>query len=250
MRGIAGSVAAAALMASTAIAQGAPEAPGTTGKHQHDECDRESMQHVRAFSFGMPGEWAYGDRSVLGIGTSSGGARDTLGVLVTQITPNGPADKAGLEEGDRIIAANGVDLRLSPSDAGEHEMRGLMSRRLARTVQKTKAGDVVELKIYANGQTKTVKVTTVKAADLFKDHLPRFGALDTQTDAGEQNVDNLMFRTWDAPEPLVLPEVIPEPPLPPPPPPPAPNSGRLEHRLRIQAPVVPATAVPTEVVEL
>ena len=33
----------------------------------------------------------------------------------------------------------------------DHEMRGLMSRRLARAVQKVKAGDAVELRVYHDG---------------------------------------------------------------------------------------------------
>jgi hypothetical protein len=110
-----------------------------------------------------------GDGPAIGVETSSGSVRDTLGVLVIGVTTNGPADKAGIEEGDRIASANGVDLRLTSADAGDREMRGLMSRRLARAVQKLKAGDAVELRLYHDGQYKTVKVTTVKASDLAMD---------------------------------------------------------------------------------
>jgi hypothetical protein len=88
---------------------------------------------------------------------------------VIGVTTNGPADKAGIEEGDRIASANGVDLRLTPADASDREMHGLMSRRLAHAVQKVKPGDAVELRVYHDGQFKTVKVTTVKASDLAMD---------------------------------------------------------------------------------
>ncbi len=110
-----------------------------------------------------------GDGPVIGIETRSGSVRDTLGVLVIGVTNNGPADKAGIEEGDRIASANGIDLRLNAADAGDQEMRGLMSRRLARAVEKVKAGDAVELRVYHDGQYKTVKVTTIKASDLALD---------------------------------------------------------------------------------
>jgi hypothetical protein len=113
---------------------------------------------------------ARGDGPAIGVETRSGSVRDTLGVLVIGVTTNGPADKAGIEEGDRIASANGIDLRLNAADAGDREMRGLMSRRLARAVQKVKAGDAVELRVYHDGQYKTVKVTTVKAADLALDY--------------------------------------------------------------------------------
>lgn len=109
---------------------------------------------------------ARGEGPAIGVETSSGSARDTLGVLVIGVTNNGPADKAGIEEGDRVATANGVDLRLNAADAGDHEMRGLMARRLARAVQKVKPGDPVELRVYHDGQYRTVKVTTVKASDL------------------------------------------------------------------------------------
>lgn len=110
-----------------------------------------------------------GEGPAIGLETSSGSVRDTLGVLVIGVTNNGPADKAGIEEGDRIATANGVDLRLSAADAGDREMHGLMARRLARAVQKGKPGDQIELRVYHDGQYHSVKLTTVKASDLAVD---------------------------------------------------------------------------------
>ena len=126
-------------------------------------CSIGSNHKPNVFYFGRA---TRGEGPAIGVETSSGSVRDTLGVLVIGITANGPADKAGLEEGDRIATANGVDLRLTPADAGDREMRGLMSRRLARAIQKLKAGDAVELRVYHDGSYKTVKLTTVKASDL------------------------------------------------------------------------------------
>src|SRR5512146_652293 len=69
-------------------------------------------------------------RAAIGISTSSSAsARDTLGLLVTAITPKGPAEQAGLEEGNRIAAVNGTSLRLSAGDVGDWEMQGIMQRR-------------------------------------------------------------------------------------------------------------------------
>jgi hypothetical protein len=110
-----------------------------------------------------------GEGPVIGVETISGSIRDTLGVLVIGVTNNGPADKAGIEEGDRIAEANGVDLRLAAADAGDREMRGLMARRLARAVEKVKVGDAVDLRVWHNGAYRSVKVTTVKASDLAMD---------------------------------------------------------------------------------
>ena len=106
------------------------------------------------------------DRAALGVTTSSGGMRDTLGLLVSSVTAGGPADKAGVEEGNRLAAINGVSLRLSAADAGEGDMAGVVNRRLIRELEKVKAGDEVELRVWAGGQTKTVKVKTVAMEDL------------------------------------------------------------------------------------
>jgi S1-C subfamily serine protease len=95
----------------------------------------------------------------LGFGTSSNASsRDTLGILVTSVEPGSSADKAGLEEGNRIAAINGVNLKLSASDVGEPDMSGIMNRRMQRELAKLKTGDDVELRVWASGQMKTVHV--------------------------------------------------------------------------------------------
>jgi serine protease Do len=108
-------------------------------------------------------------RAVLGISTGgSGSARDTLGLLITSITPNGPAERAGLEEGNRIQAINNVNLRLAPADAGDREMSQLMTRRLTRELNRVKPGDEVELRIYGGGRTRAVRVRTADADSLYR----------------------------------------------------------------------------------
>ncbi|HEY7896152.1 MAG TPA: PDZ domain-containing protein [Gemmatimonadaceae bacterium] len=106
------------------------------------------------------------ERAALGINTGASGKRDTLGLLIENVTPNSPADKAGLLEGYRIASVNGENLKLAPGDAGEPDMDGIMTRRLVRELGKVKAGDEVTLQVYADGAYKTVKVKTVQADDL------------------------------------------------------------------------------------
>lgn len=106
-------------------------------------------------------------RAALGLSTTSGGKRDTLGVLVTSIVSGSPAEKAGLEEGDRLAGINGTSLQLAPADAGDPAMNGLMGRRLQREMRKVKPGDVVHLRVYANGQFKTMDVKAASEADVF-----------------------------------------------------------------------------------
>lgn len=107
-------------------------------------------------------------RAMLGISTSSGSARDTLGVLISGITAGGPAEKAGFSEGDRIQSINGVSLRVSRDDAGDQELGGIMQRRLTRELGKTKAGEEVTLQVWRDGASKSYKVTTIAADELLR----------------------------------------------------------------------------------
>jgi serine protease Do len=124
------------------------------------------------------------DRLVLGLSTSSGGMRDTLGLLISSITPDSPAEKAGLEEGNRITAINGVSLKLIPSDASDPEMAGVLGRRFQRELDKMKAGEAVTLRVIANGQNKEVKVTPVRADELRSARGPLRGRLDERPTIG------------------------------------------------------------------
>jgi predicted metalloprotease with PDZ domain len=111
----------------------------------------------------------FGDepRAVIGVSTTSAStSRDTLGVLVSTVRSGSPAEKAGLEEGNRIASINGVSLKLAAADVGDDQMAGVLSRRLSRELDKLNPGDDVDLRVYANGQTKSVKVKTVAREDL------------------------------------------------------------------------------------
>ncbi|MBA4071529.1 MAG: hypothetical protein C0497_06800 [Gemmatimonas sp.] len=109
---------------------------------------------------------AGGSRAMIGISTSSGSKRDTLGVLISSITEGGPAEKAGLTEGDRIQSINGVSLRVNREEAGDDEMGGIMQRRLTRELGKVKAGDEVTLQVWHDGASRSYKIKTVAADDL------------------------------------------------------------------------------------
>ena len=112
-------------------------------------------------------------RAVIGVTTSgSANSRDTLGVLVSSVRSGSPAEKAGIEEGNRISSVNGVSLRLSSADVGDYDMANIMTRRLTRELDKLHPGDEVDLRVYANGQTKAVKVKTVAPEDLYEASAP------------------------------------------------------------------------------
>src|SRR5437773_144812 len=97
--------------------------------------------------------------AVIGITTSGGSSiRDTLGVFVMSVDDAGPAAKAGIEEGNRIASINGVDLRASRADEDDILLRTSNARRLEREIAKLKAGDDADLRVYAGGQYRTVKV--------------------------------------------------------------------------------------------
>jgi hypothetical protein len=107
------------------------------------------------------------DRAVIGIGFGlTGSRRDTAGVFVNSVTEDGPAEKAGIVEGDRIAAVNGVSLKMSKDDLEDGWMANSRLNRLSREVTKAKPGDVLELTVVSGGRARAVKVTTAKASSL------------------------------------------------------------------------------------
>jgi serine protease Do len=109
------------------------------------------------------------NRAVIGVNTTATGTlRDTLGLMITSITRGGPAERAGLEEGNRLQAINSVNLRANAADIEDAELSGSLTRRLTRELAKAKPGDEVELRVYKEGRTQTVRVKTVDSDSLFR----------------------------------------------------------------------------------
>lgn len=112
---------------------------------------------------------AMAKRAALGLELrTTGTRRDTLGVFVEAVTPKGPAEAAGIIEGDRIAAINGVDLRTQAGDTDDSYANGLAAHRLGRQVQKLTPGARVNLRIYSGGRFRDVQVTAGKASDVMR----------------------------------------------------------------------------------
>jgi hypothetical protein len=106
-------------------------------------------------------------RPAIGVQTNSTGtARDSLGLFVARVVPNGPAEKAGIIEGDRLVSINGVDLRLSSADAGDDFASQLPIRRLTREVGKLNPGQTASIRVWSGGRIRDVQVTVGRASDL------------------------------------------------------------------------------------
>ena len=129
-------------------------------------------QNGRVFSTPLPRVPRSGEddqpRAVLGLSTGgSTSARDTLGLLVTSVVTNGPAERAGIQEGDRIASINGVNLRLSQDDVGDFETSSAMTRRLTRELGKVRPGEEVDLRVTSEGRTRTVHIRTADSDSLY-----------------------------------------------------------------------------------
>jgi hypothetical protein len=112
---------------------------------------------------------AMAKRAALGLELrTTGTRRDTLGVFVEAVTPKGPAEGAGIIEGDRIASINGVDLRTSAGDTEDSYTNGLAAHRLSREVQKLAPGSRVNLRVYSGGRFRDVQVTAGKASDVMR----------------------------------------------------------------------------------
>jgi len=107
------------------------------------------------------------DRPTLGLNlASTGSPRDTIGVFVMGVEDGGPAAKAGIEEGSRIASINGVDLKGRNPDDEDFVFRRSNVTKLGDEVSRLKPGDVADLRVYYNGQVRSVKVTVGRMGDL------------------------------------------------------------------------------------
>ncbi|HMG70609.1 MAG TPA: PDZ domain-containing protein [Gemmatimonadaceae bacterium] len=134
----------------------------------------DSGLRTRVFTYDAPGAQAWfkmdsamAKRAALGVELrTTGTKRDTLGVFVEAVTPKGPAEAAGIIEGDRIASINGVDLRTSAGDTDDSYANGLAAHRLSREVQRLAPGGKVNLRVYSGGRFRDVQVTAGKASEV------------------------------------------------------------------------------------
>jgi PDZ domain-containing protein len=98
-------------------------------------------------------------RALLGlvVGTS-GTDRDTLGLLVTEVLRDGPAERAGIDEGNRLAEIDGVSLRIDASDVGRSGPGDAAVRRLTRTLGGLRDAEQARLRVYGSGRYRLVTV--------------------------------------------------------------------------------------------
>jgi S1-C subfamily serine protease len=105
------------------------------------------------------------ERPGLGIVTTLEGKE---AVVVEKVTPNGPADKAGIKKGDQIVEVNGQKVR-SP-----YQVQFL--------VLKQQPGDQMKFGVLQNGKSRTVDITLQGVGELRND-------LDQESLQGRRSLD-------------------------------------------------------------
>lgn len=162
---------------SDALGQNAPKPLTPDSSCTHYQGGR--VECVRVFSR-TPGDPSVGrlifrsdstlmKRAALGLELrATGTRRDTLGVFVAAVTRGGPAETAGIVEGDRIATINGVDVRSAAGDIDDAYTNGIASHRVTREIQKLTPGARVALRVYSAGRFRDVTVTAGRASEVFR----------------------------------------------------------------------------------
>ncbi|MEM4186704.1 MAG: trypsin-like peptidase domain-containing protein, partial [Candidatus Caldarchaeum sp.] len=89
------------------------------------------------------------------------GAKVQKGVLIVDVTANGPAHKAGLRGGDRNVVVNGVPVRVGGDiiTAVDGTPVNSMDDFLLYMEEKTSPGQTITLTIFRGGETLNIQVT-------------------------------------------------------------------------------------------
>lgn len=82
----------------------------------------------RAYAYRYVGD---PDRGMIGVVLS----KDEHGLRVTAVTPGGPADKAGIKNGDVIVAVNGADIVGKPTGQGKSPAQALRDVKIGQEVK-------------------------------------------------------------------------------------------------------------------
>lgn len=139
------------------------------------------------------------DRPVLGLTLqATGTARDTLGAFVASVSPDGPAEKAGIYEGDRIVSINGTDLRVRPVDAGDRYVAQLKAGAIDQAMENAKVGEAMDVRVWRAGQVRSVRVTPAPASEVQGSGMAMqlFGAPAAMFRSAEFSIPGEAFRVW------------------------------------------------------
>ncbi len=91
-------------------------------------------------------------------------ATDSVGALIDGVTRGGPADKAGIREGDIVTRLNGESLLSGGGVYDESESAPGM--RLIERARKLEKGDTVSVELRRDGERKSVKVVAGDFSDV------------------------------------------------------------------------------------
>lgn len=131
---------------------------GPVTAQEKEECD--CPPGVRTFVWdGEPGQvsvLSFGGRPMLGVSLRMDADLGEVGVRVTGVHEDGPADRAGVREGDVIVGAAGMDLA-RPLD-GEDEMdfnrrSSLPGQRLIALIRDLEEGEEIEIEVDRDGES-------------------------------------------------------------------------------------------------
>ncbi len=114
--------------------------------------------------------------------STSGTERDTLGLLVSAVTPGGPADRASIDPGNRLAEVNDVSLRIDQADVGRRQAQDAALRRLAHELRAVQPGDSVTLRVFAGGRFRTVTIQTARTVEPRSEPAPRPATLKAVID--------------------------------------------------------------------
>jgi membrane-associated protease RseP (regulator of RpoE activity) len=183
-----------AAVAVPAAAQVTPRPP-----REHRDTTRAHRDTTRAFGY----MYQYGPegatfqafrRGRLGVlvDLSADPARDSIGARVAGVTPGGPADKAGVHEGDIIVRMNGTALAgAAGRREGEAESdRSRPGTRLIELASRLDTGDTVRLEFRRDNQPRTVTLVAGESGlenmvQRFRMTMPERGATRMKIPGGD-----------------------------------------------------------------
>jgi len=153
------SIAALTILAASAVAVAAPAQERRTDSVR---VRTRSPERTFVYSFG-PEDMMVMRRGRLGITVDlrPDAARDTVGALVSGVTPGGPADRAGVRASDIITRLNGT--RLAVTDGSNEERdQSRPGLRLINLASRLEQGDTVRLDVQREGRPVTLTFTAAE----------------------------------------------------------------------------------------